>query len=79
MSKLKEMELEKLNNLYSMVTEICSEYSKMTDNYSLATGDSTFQSMPDDIRRMIEKRQKFFEYRERIKAALIEKIEGIMA
>ena len=79
MSKLKEMELEKLNNLYGMVTEICSEYSKMTDNYSLATGDSTFQSMPDDIRRMIEKRQKFFEYREKIKAALIEKIEGIMA
>ena len=37
--KIDDLSLEELHNLYSVVNEICGEFSRMTDNYSLTTGD----------------------------------------
>jgi hypothetical protein len=68
------MELDKLLTLYSAVSNICQDYSRMTDGYSLATGDNKFEEIPEDIRRMIRERQEFFSYRSKIKSLLREKI-----
>ena len=50
------MELDKLITLYSAVSNICQDYSRMTDGYSLATGDKLFDNIPEDIRIMIKDR-----------------------
>lgn len=68
------MSFDKLSSLYSVINEICSDYSRMTDGYSLATGDKMFESIPEDIKKMIEKRQKFFSYRNAVKEILKDKI-----
>lgn len=78
MVKLEKMTFEKLITLYSIVSEICQDYSRMTDNYSLATGDNKFESMPIEIRTMVNERQQFFSYRNRIKELLKSKIIKIM-
>lgn len=79
------MELEKLTNeelfsMYEMVKEFCAEYARMTDNYSLATGDKTFSQMNSDITNMIEERQKFFTYKivlgNEIKKRIIDKFKS---
>jgi len=70
----KSITLEKLLTLYSAINEICQDYSRMTDGYSLATGDKMFESIPEDIRMMIKERQEFFSYRGKIKNLLREKI-----
>lgn len=66
--------LEKILTLYSALNEICQDYSRMTDGYSLATGDNKFEDIPEDIRRMINERQEFFSYRAKIKDILKDKI-----
>jgi len=71
------MSFDKLAGLYSVINEICSDYSKMTDNYSLATGDKMFESMPKDIRDMVHDRQKFFGYRNIVKEVIKNKITEI--
>jgi hypothetical protein len=71
---LKNMEFDKLAGLYSIINEICADYSRMTDGYSLATGDKMFESMPKDIRDMVRDRQRFFEYRNTVKELLKNKI-----
>lgn len=70
----KNITLEKLLTLYSAISEICQDYSRMTDGYSLATGDIKFEEIPDDIREMIKERQEFFSYRAKIKNLLRNKI-----
>ena len=70
----KNIGLDKLLTLYSAINEICQDYSRMTDGYSLATGDIKFEEIPEDIRRMIRERQEFFSYRSKIKSLLREKI-----
>lgn len=70
----KNITLEKLLTLYSAISEICQDYSRMTDGYSLATGDIKFEEIPDDIRKMIKERQEFFSYRAKIKNLLRNKI-----
>lgn len=76
--KLEDFEFEKLISLYGVVNEICQDYSRMTDGYSLATGDEMFESMPEDIKEMIKERQVFFSYRNRIKKILKDSIVKIM-
>lgn len=78
LENLTKRKLENLTNLYGIINEICSEYSRMTDGYSLATGDKMFENMPKDIRDMISDRQKFFSYRNIIKDAIKIKLTEIM-
>lgn len=68
------MELDELLTLYSAVSNICQDYSRMTDGYSLATGDKLFNNIPEDIRIIIKERQEFFSYREKIRNILKSKI-----
>ena len=68
------MSFDKLAGLYSVINEICSDYARMTDGYSLATGDNMFETMPEDIRGMIDERQKFFSYSNVVKDILKDKI-----
>ena len=70
----KDVTLDKLLTLYTAITDICQDYSRMTDGYSLATGDIKFEEIPEDIRNMIKERQEFFSYRSKIKSLLKEKI-----
>lgn len=77
-NSLKRMGIDKLASLYSIINEICADYSRMTDGYSLATGDKMFETMPEDIRNMIDDRQKFFSYRNTIKEIIKDKIVKII-
>ena len=50
--KLSEMNLTELAALYGVATDICREYSKMTDGYILATGDNILDAsnrIPVDV------------------------------
>jgi len=68
------MELDELITLYNAISTICQDYSRMTDGYSLATGDKLFNNIPEDIRIMIKERQEFFSYREKARNLLKSKI-----
>jgi hypothetical protein len=76
--KLNDLEFEKLQALYSVVSEICGEFSKMTDNYSLTTGDNKFENIPEEFREAINQRQRFVSYRLKLKNALINKVVSEM-
>ena len=73
------MELDELITLYGAISTICQDYSRMTDGYSLATGDKLFNNIPEDIRIMIKERQEFFSYREKIRNILKSKIREEMS
>ena len=73
--KLENLSLEELHTLYVIVGELCADYSKMTDNYSLTTGDNMFENLPDEVMGMINDRQLFISYRLKIKEALINKVK----
>ena len=75
--KLNKMSFDKLAGLYSIINEICSDYSRMTDGYSLATGDRMFEYMPREMVEMVRDRQRFFEYRSIVKEVLKNKITEI--
>lgn len=63
------MSLEELFTLYNVATDICREYSKMTDGYILATGDNVFDprhNIPADIQKTINERQQYFAVKDRI-------------
>lgn len=72
--ELESLNIDKLHTLYGVVTELCSEYSRMTDGYSLSTGDNKFENIPHEIAEMIKERQKFVSYRLKLKNALTNKI-----
>ena len=74
MKKLSEIKLEDLHVLYSIVSELCNDYSKMTDNYSLTTGDNTFEHIPEEFREMVKDRQKFISYKLKLKDALVNSV-----
>ena len=76
--KLENLSLEELHALYVIVGELCADYSKMTDNYSLTTGDNMFENLPAEVRGMINDRQLFISYRLKIKEALINKVKAEM-
>ena len=76
--KLTKLSLEELHNLYGIVNEICGEFTRMTDNYSLATGDNKFENLPEDVKNMVNDRQRFVSYKLKLKDALVVKIKEEM-
>jgi hypothetical protein len=67
--KLSKMSLEELFAIYNVATDICREYSKMTDGYILATGDNILDpmnSIPQDMQNTINERQQYFAVKDRI-------------
>jgi hypothetical protein len=67
--KIKDMSLEELSAIYNVATDICREYSKMTDGYILATGDNILDSthnIPQDIQNTINERQQYFAVKDKI-------------
>lgn len=76
--KLENLSLEELHTLYTVVGELCADYSKMTDNYSLTTGDNMFENLPDEVKVMINDRQLFVSYRLKVKEALINRVKAEM-
>ena len=80
--KLTEMNITELAALYSVATDICREYSKMTDGYILATGDNildTSNRIPAEVQNTINERQQYFAIKDRItnelKSRLLTEIE----
>jgi hypothetical protein len=80
--KLSEMDLQELASLYNVATDICREYSKMTDGYILATGDNVLDAshrLPADVQNTINERQMYFSIKDRItnelKKRLLSEIE----
>ena len=72
--KLRKLSLEELHAYYGILSELCADYSRLTDGYSLATGDNKFQDMPKPMQEAIDERQEFFSYREYIKTLMKEKL-----
>lgn len=72
--KLEDLSIEELHSLYTIVGELCADFSKMTDNYSLTTGDNLFENLPNEVKTMINTRQLFVSYRLKLKDVLIKKI-----
>ena len=67
--KLKDISLEQLFTFYNIATDICREYSRMTDGYVLATGDNVLDSMrhvPLDMQNTIKERQFYFSIKDKI-------------
>ena len=63
------MDLQELASLYNVATDICREYSKMTDGYILATGDNILDAtnrIPAEIQQTINERQQYFAIKDRI-------------
>lgn len=77
-TRLKESDIDKLSNIYVLLNDICSDYSRMTDGYSIATGDNKFENVPDNVVKMIEERQMFFNYRNNVKNIIKDEIQKIM-
>jgi hypothetical protein len=67
--KLSEMSFEQLASMYNVATDICREYSRMTDGYILATGDNVLDAsnrIPSDVQNTINERQQYFAIKDRI-------------
>ena len=67
--KLSEMSFEQLTSMYNVATDICREYSRMTDGYILATGDNVLDAskrIPADVQNTINERQQYFAIKDRI-------------
>ena len=76
------MNITELAALYGVATDICREYSKMTDGYILATGDNildTSNRIPAEVQNTINERQMYFSIKDRItnelKSRLLTEIE----
>ena len=78
LSNIENSNIDKLSSLYVILSEICADFSRMTDGYSLATGDKMFENVPDEVKEMIEDRQKFFSYRNVVKDCIKNEIVKIM-
>ena len=75
MKKIEELSLSTLTNLYTIVSEICQDYARMTDGYALSTGDNKFENMPQDISAMTVDRNRFYGYKFIIKDLITKKID----
>ena len=63
------MSIEQLFTFYNITTDICREYSRMTDGYVLATGDNILDpthSVPLDMQNTINERQMYFSIKDKI-------------
>lgn len=75
--KLSEMTIEQLAALHGIATEICREYSKMTDGYILATGDNVLdptKQIPWEVQNTINERQQYFAIKDKITNELKKKL-----
>lgn len=75
--KISEMNITELTSLYNIVSEICRDYSRMTDGYILATGDNVLDplaAIPQEFRNTIEERQHYFSIKDRIMKEIKEKL-----
>lgn len=75
MKKIEELSLNTLTNLYTIVSEICQDYARLTDGYALSTGDNKFENMPQDISAMTVDRNRFYGYKFIIKDLITKKID----
>lgn len=75
MKKIEELSLSTLANLYTIVSEICQDYARLTDGYALSTGDNKFENMPQDISAMTVDRNRFYGYKFIIKDLITKKID----
>ena len=75
MKKIEELSLSTLTNLYTIVSEICQDYARLTDGYALSTGDNKFENMPQDISAMTVDRNRFSGYKFIIKDLITKKID----
>lgn len=75
MKKIEELSLSTLTNLYTIVSEICQDYTRLTDGYALSTGDNKFENMPQDISAMTVDRNRFYGYKFIIKDLITKKID----
>ena len=75
MKKIYELSLSTLTNLYTIVSEICQDYARLTDGYALSTGDNKFENMPQDISAMTVDRNRFYGYKFIIKDLITKKID----
>lgn len=74
MEDITKKKFEELVTLYSVLNDICSDYAKITDMYSLASGDKLFENVPQDMVQTIKERQKFFNIRNKIKEEIKKRI-----
>ena len=74
MEDITKKSFEELVTLYSVLNDICSDYAKITDMYSLASGDKLFENVPQDMVQTIKERQKFFNIRNKIKEEIKNRI-----
>lgn len=75
--KISEMNVTELSSLYNIVSDICRDYSRMTDGYVLATGDNVLDplaAIPQEFRNTIEERQKFFSIKDRVMSEIKKKL-----
>ena len=75
MKKIEELSLSTLTNLYTIVSEICQDYARLTDGYALSTGGNKFENMPQDISAMTVDRNRFYGYKFIIKDLITKKID----
>lgn len=75
MKKIEELSLSTLTSLYTIVSEICQDYARLTDGYALSTGDNKFENMPQDISAMTVDRNRFYGYKSIIKDLITKKID----
>lgn len=75
--KISEMTIEQLFTLYNILSEICKDYSRLTDGYSMITGDRSFEEMPENVEEMIRERQQFYSYKNTVLEAIKVKVYNI--
>ena len=75
MKKIEELSLSTLANLYTIVSEICQDYARLTDGYALSTSDNKFENVPQDISAMTVDRNRFYGYKFIIKDLITKKID----
>lgn len=75
--KINEMTIEQLFTLYNILSEICKDYSRLTDGYSMITGDRSFEEMPENVEEMIRERQQFYSYKNTVLEAIKVKVYNI--
>jgi hypothetical protein len=74
MKKINTLNFEELISLYTILNEICGDYARMTNMYSLASGDELFERTPEDIKKMIGERQQFFNIKNKVKEEIKKQI-----
>lgn len=77
----KKTTLEELVVLYSAINEVCEEYVRTTDRMSLTIGfspEETYSGVSDELREMIDARQRFFSYKNKVFELIKKEIEEEM-